>query len=735
MGVLLHRKRFMKGIPHNLASVVENNADRFDLSAIREAYALAEEAHSGQRRASGEEFVTHAVEVATILAGLGLDTDAVVSGLVHDVVEDTSVDLDEIDRRFGKGVATIVDGVTKISRVEFHSHTEKQVENYRKLLLSMAKDARVILVKLADRLHNMRTLKALTEHQQNRIALETREIYAPLAHRLGMAAIRWELEDLAFKHLEPKAYRDLTKKVRQRRKEREQQVLEMQGPLTRALETAGIQVELTGRPKHLWSIYRKMESRDLPYEEIFDLMAMRVLTENVEDCYAALGIIHSNWTPVQDRFHDFIATPKSNMYQSLHTTVVGPSGRRYEIQIRSHEMHRRAENGIAAHWRYKEGLIALQSTDQADEADEALQWLRQVLDWQKDADEPEEFMEFLRMDLFRGEIFVFTPKGEVKQLPVDATPIDFAYSVHSEIGNHCAGSRINGKRTTLSQKLVNGDTVEILTEHKRGPSRNWLDFVKTSRARRGIGDWVRKEEYNSNLRFGRELFAREIKKAKISAPKEEQRKEAARVLGCDSFEEVLASLGGGEVGPQKIIEALYPGEDPHVVVNRSHKVLERIADRIRRGSEAVKIKGIEDGLAVYSDCCQPIPGDKVMAYIGSGKGVFLHRKFCPSVLDYSDDKSLEIEWVAGKGDTFVVNLEVEGVDRRGLLYDMAKAISNTSTNIMQAEMRESELGVVGDFLVKVKDLTHLNKVMSAMKLVKGISGVKRRDFINPNHLD
>ena len=725
----------MKEIPHNLVSVLENNADRFDLSAVREAYALAEEAHSGQRRASGEEFVTHAVEVATILAGLGLDTDAVISGLVHDVVEDTSVDLDEIDKRFGKGVATIVNGVTKISRVEFHSHTEKQVENYRKLLLSMAKDARVILVKLADRLHNMRTLNALTEHQQNRIALETREIYAPLAHRLGMAAIRWELEDLAFKHLEPKAYRDLTKKVRQRRKEREQQVLEMQGPLTRALETAGIQVELTGRPKHLWSIYRKMESRALPYEEIFDLMAMRVLTENVEDCYAALGIIHSNWTPVQDRFHDFIATPKSNMYQSLHTTVVGPSGRRYEIQIRSHEMHRRAENGIAAHWRYKEGLIALQSTDQADEADEALQWLRQVLDWQKDADEPEEFMEFLRMDLFRGEIFVFTPKGEVKQLPVDATPIDFAYSVHSEIGNHCAGSRINGKRTTLSQKLVNGDTVEILTEHKRGPSRNWLDFVKTSRARRGIGDWVRKEEYNSNLRFGRELFAREIKKAKISAPKEEQRKEAARVLGCDSFEEVLASLGGGEVGPQKIIEALYPGEDPHVVVNRSHKVLERIAGRIRRGSEAVKIKGIEDGLAVYSDCCQPIPGDKVMAYIGSGKGVFLHRKSCPSVLNYSDDKSLEIEWIAGKGDTFVVNLEVEGVDRRGLLYDMAKAISNTSTNIMQAEMRESELGVVGDFLVKVKDLTHLNKVMSAMKLVKGISGVKRRDFISPNHLD
>ncbi len=728
----------MKEIPSDLGRAVENNADRLDLSAVSEAYALAEEAHSGQRRASGERFVTHAVEVATILAGLGLDTDAVISGLVHDVVEDTSVDLEEIDKRFGKGVATIVDGVTKISRIEFHSHTEKQVENYRKLLLSMAKDARVILVKLADRLHNMRTLNALTEQQQTRIALETREIYAPLAHRLGMAAIRWELEDLAFKHLEPKAYKDLTKKVRQRRREREQQVLEMQGPLAEALKTAGIQVELTGRPKHLWSIYRKMESRDLPYEGIFDLMAMRVLTESVEDCYAALGIIHSNWTPVQDRFHDFIATPKSNMYQSLHTTVIGPSGRRYEIQIRSHEMHRKAENGIAAHWRYKEGLIGLESSDEVggtDEADEALQWFRQVLDWQKDADEPEEFMEFLRMDLFRGEIFVFTPKGEVKQLPVEATPIDFAYSVHSEIGNHCAGARINGKKTPLSQKLVNGDTVEILTEKKHCPSRDWLDFVKTSRARRGIRDWVRKEEYESNLRFGTELFAREIKKARRSKPKQKTRKEAARALGRHSFEEVLAALGGGEVEPSKVILALYPGEDPYKVVSRSPKALERIADRIRRAREAVKIRGLEDGLVRYSECCQPVPGDQVMAYLGSGKGVFLHRKSCPSVLNYSDEKRLEIEWVAGKGDTFFVNLEIEGVDRRGLLSDMAKAISDTSTNITQAEIRESEIGVVGDFLVSIEDLPHLDKVMNAMKLVKGISGVKRRDFISTDHSD
>ncbi len=732
----LTRKGLMKEIPSNLGRVVENNADRLDLSAVCEAYALADEAHSGQRRASGERFVTHAVEVATILAGLGLDTDAIISGLVHDVVEDTSVDLEEIDKRFGNGVATIVDGVTKISRVEFHSHTEKQVENYRKLLLSMAKDARVILVKLADRLHNMRTLNALTEQQQTRIALETREIYAPLAHRLGMAAIRWELEDLAFKHLEPEAYKDLTKKVRQRRKEREQQVLEMQEPLAEALQTAGIQANLTGRPKHLWSIYRKMESRDLPYEEIFDLMAMRVLTESVEDCYAALGIIHSNWTPVQDRFHDFIATPKSNMYQSLHTTVIGPSGRRFEIQIRSHEMHRKAENGIAAHWRYKEGLIGLESRDglgETDEADEALQWFRQVLDWQKDADEPEEFMEFLRMDLFRGEIFVFTPKGEVKQLPVEATPIDFAYSVHSEIGNHCAGTRINGRKSPLSQKLVNGDTVEILTEKKHGPSRDWLSFVKTSRARRGIRDWVRKEEYESNLRFGTELFAREIKKARRSKPKQEKRKEAARVLGHHSFEEVLAALGGGEIEPSRVIKALYPGEDPYKVISRSPKALERFVDRIRRVKEAVKIKGLEGGLVRHPECCQPVPGDQVVAYFGSGKGVFLHRKSCPNVLNYSDEKRLEIEWVAGKGDTFFVNVEIEGVDRRGLLSDMAKAISDTSTNITQAEIRESEVGVVGDFLVSIEDLPHLDKVMNAMTLVEGISGVKRRDFISTDH--
>ena len=408
-------------LPRALANALETYADRMDLHKISDAYALAVEAHGGQTRASGEEFVTHTVEVAMILAQLGLDTNTVVAGLIHDTVEDTELSLPDIKDRFGSEVATIVDGVTKLGKVQFRSATEQQVENYRKMLLSMARDARVILVKLADRLHNMRTLEHLPENKQLRIALETREIYAPLAHRLGMAAMRWELEDLAFKFLEPEDYTVLVKKLRQRRRVRERQILEMQDPLKEALGEAGISAQVMGRPKHLWSIHRKIENQGRLFEDIYDLMAMRITTDSLQDCYAALGVIHSRWTPIPERFHDYIATPKSNMYRSLHTTVLGPGGLRYEIQIRTEEMHRTAEYGIAAHWRYKED-----GKPRTDEADEALTWFRQVLEWQQDTAEPEEFMEFLRMDLFRGEIFVFTPDGDVKALPLGATPIDLS---------------------------------------------------------------------------------------------------------------------------------------------------------------------------------------------------------------------------------------------------------------------------------------------------------------------
>ena len=707
---------------------MEAYSDRLDVDVVRDAYQLAREAHSGQRRASGDDFVSHAVEVATILAVLGLDSESLVSGLVHDVVEDTTVSLTEIDQRFGPRVATIVDGVTKIGRVEFRSHTEQQVENYRKLLLSMARDARVILVKLADRLHNMRTLDALPETKRRRIARETREIYAPLAHRLGMAAIRWELEDLAFKYLEPEPFEALRKKVRQRRKERERQVLEMQRPLEEALAAAGVPAELTGRPKHLWSIYQKMVSRGLPFEEIYDLMAMRVLTDDVQNCYAALGVIHNHWTPVQDRFHDFIATPKSNMYQSLHTTVIGPGGRRYEIQIRSEEMHRTAEFGIASHWRYKEGLTDPESSDEPDEVDEALTWFRQVLDWQKDTSEPEEFMEFLRMDLFQGEIFIFTPKGEVRSLPVGATPIDFAYSVHTEVGSHCAGARVNGRIAPLSRELKNGDTVEIITDPRQRPNRDWLPFVKTSRARGRIRQWIRKEERESALKLGKDLFAREIRKARRERPSSQQMNDAARNLGLADFDDVLSALSRGDVSPTGLIRALYPDDDPHEVVNRSPTTLERIADRIRRSNRGVRIKGMDNLMIRYSRCCQPVPGDNVIGYITPGRGVSIHQMDCPNILDLSEDRRVEIEWTAEKGDRFFVRLYMEGMDRRGLLSDVAKAISDTGTDIVKADMRGVERGMLGRFSVEVQDLSHLTKVMNAIGRVDGIVQVHRRQL-------
>lgn len=466
-------------LPNRLRRAVAPASDRLDIELLARAYRFTAEAHRGQKRASGEDYAQHCVEVATILADLHLDSLSIAAALVHDVVEDTDVALEDLEAAFGAQIARIVDGVTKIGKVQFRSSTEQQVENYRKLLLSMAQDARVIVIKLADRLHNMRTLEHLRPDKRRRIAQETKEIYAPLAHRLGMAQIRWELEDLAFKHLESEAYRDLARKIAERRKQREEQVEVLRGPLEDELRKAGIPCEVYGRPKHLWSIHRKMQHRNKPYDEIYDLMAIRVVTDNVANCYHALGVIHNKWTPLQERFHDYIATPKSNMYRSLHTTIFGPGGRLYEIQIRTHEMHTTAEYGIAAHWRYKDRT-------KGDEVDDTLTWFRQVLEWQQETREPEEFMEFLRIDLFHDEIFVFTPKGDVKQLPKGATPIDFAFAVHTEVGYHCSGARINGRIAPLSRELKNGDTVEVLTDARQRPSRDWLAFVETARARQKI---------------------------------------------------------------------------------------------------------------------------------------------------------------------------------------------------------------------------------------------------------
>jgi GTP diphosphokinase / guanosine-3',5'-bis(diphosphate) 3'-diphosphatase len=712
----------LNALPPKLRAPVAAYADRLDLGLLARAYHFSEKAHQGQKRASGEEYLAHCVEVTAILAELHLDTFSLTAGLIHDTVEDTPVTLEEVSKEFGPEIATIVDGVTKIGKVQFRSSTEQQVENYRKLLLSMAQDARVITIKLADRLHNMRTLEHLRTDKRRRIALETREIYAPLAHRLGMAQIRWELEDLAFKHLEEDAYRELAKKINDRRREREEQIEALRGPLGDELRNAGIPCEVYGRPKHLWSIHRKMVQRGRPYDEIYDLMAIRVVTDTIANCYHALGIIHNKWTPLQERFHDYIATPKSNLYRSLHTTIFGPGGRLYEIQIHTHEMHRTAEYGIAAHWRYKEG-----EDRSVDKVDETLSWFRQVLEWQQDTGDPEEFMDFLRIDLFQDEIFVFTPKGDVKQLPRGATPIDFAFAVHTEVGLRCSGSKINGRIAPLSRELKNGDTVEVMTDARQKPSRDWLAFVKTARARQKIRHHIKQAETTSALSLGHELFIRELRKARKDRPAEADLQKAALSLNYVDFDGVLAALGRGEIGPSAILKELFPGEAE--APPRAPTALERLVERVRGNGRGVRIHGVDNTLVRYSQCCQPVPGDDVIGYITRGRGISIHRNDCPNVLNLSQhpERRIEIEWEAESGERFYVRIIVEGNDRRGLLSDIATAITSTGTNISSAEIKSKEGGMTGSFVVEVQDLSHLKKVMKYIRRVNGVLSAERRE--------
>jgi GTP diphosphokinase / guanosine-3',5'-bis(diphosphate) 3'-diphosphatase len=718
-------------LPPALFAKLQPFIERVDLPLITRAYEFSKVAHAGQKRHSGEDYVVHCVEVTEILAELHLDSVTLVSGLIHDVVEDTSATSEDVRAAFGNEVATVVDGLTKISRVQFRTNTEQQVENYRKLLLSMATDLRVILVKLADRLHNMRTLDPLREEKRRRIALETREIYAPLAHRLGVATIKWELEDLCFKFLEPDAYRQLAKSIAEKREDREDLIERMRAPLEHDLRAAGIKCEVTGRPKHLWSIQRKMVQRDRPYEEIYDLMAMRVIVETITDCYHALGIIHNRWTPLQERFHDYIATPKSNLYRSLHTTIFGPGGRLYEVQIRTREMHRTAEYGIAAHWKYKEGM----RDGSGNEVDDTLTWFRQVLEWQQDAREPEEFMEFLKIDLFQDEIFVFTPKGDVKQLPRGATPIDFAFAVHTEVGLRCAGARVNGRISPLARELKNGDTVEVITDSKQRPSRDWLAFVKTARARNKIRQWIKEEEFESSVRLGREFIEREIKKLRRGRVSEDRFGVVAKALDFPDHEHLFAALGRGDIGPTAVLKELFP-DAPDAQPERPPSAFDRLVSRVRGKPKGVRIQGMDNLMVRYSQCCQPVPGDKVIGYITRGRGVSIHRDDCPNVLQLADhpERRIEIDWETEAGDRFFVRLVMEGTDRRGLFADIASTITQTNTNIKSADIRSEEMGMRGQFVVEVENLDHLTRVINAVRRVKGVISVERREHFNESDL-
>jgi len=695
--------------------------DKLDRDLLLRAYRFGEAAHRGQLRNSGEPYISHSVEVAKILAGLQLDSTTVASGFLHDVIEDTRLTLADVEREFGSEIAAIVDGLTKIAKLPTGGSTqERQVESYRKLLLSIAKDARVIIVKLADRLHNMRTLDWLPPEKRRRIAQETRDLYAPLAHRFGMARLRWELEDLAFKHLETEEYKALAKQVAQKRGEREALIKQMSEPLIEALGRAGISnVEVTGRPKHLWSIYKKMKQREKPYEEIYDLLAIRVLVNSVPDCYHALGIIHDGWTPVQERIKDYIAQPKSNGYQSLHTTVFGPGRQLYEVQIRTRDMHRTADFGIAAHWRYKEDA-------KSDELDRHLSWFRQVLELQMDAKTPDEFLEFLKLDLYQDEIFVFTPTGDVIQLPKGATPIDFAFAVHTEVGVHCAGARVNGRIAPLSRPLRNSETVEIITSATAKPTRDWLAHVRTGRARHKIRQILKRDAQSSAEKLGQDMLDREVKRRRLTKPDDDQLDTAAQALSLTDATHLLASIGQGDVNVTLALKHLFPDEAETEAVKPN--VFERFVERVR-GTKGVRIQGVDGLMVRYAQCCQPVPGDAVVGYVTRGRGVSIHRADCPNLLllAHEPERRLEIDWQEAQGERFLVRLALEGNDRRGLYADVAAAVSSTGTDIKSMDLRSMDGRAIGSMLVEVENLVHLEKIIRATRRVKGITEVSRRE--------
>ncbi len=702
---------------------------RLDRELLLRAYRYSARAHTGQKRRSGEDYVVHCVQVARILADLQLDSTTIAAGLIHDVVEDTAITVPDVEREFGPEIAQIVDGLTKIGNLPFTSKEERQAETYRKLLLSVARDARVIIIKLADRLHNMRTLDWMPEDKKRIIAQETRDIYAPLAHRFGMAKVRWELEDLAFKYLEPDEYRTLARQVSTRRGEREELIAQMALPLKERFDIAGLHdADVSGRPKHLWSIWKKMQKRNKPYEEIFDLLAIRVLVDSIPDCYHALGVIHEKWKPVQERIKDYIAQPKSNGYQSLHTTVFGPGRQLFEIQIRTREMHQTADYGIAAHWLYKEG------SKEPGDLDRHLAWFRQVLEFQLDTKSPDEFLEFLKLDLYQDEIFVFTPTGDVVQLPKGATPIDFAFAVHTAVGLRCQGAKVNGRITPLSRPLKNSETIEILTSPSAKPSRDWLAHVRTSRARAKIRQHLRQEEQVTSQKLGREILERELRRRRLGKVTEEMLNAAAKGLSLTDAVHLLAAIGQGEIQTLNVIKHIFPTADDSAEPPKP-SVIERLVDKVRGNGgndRGVRIQGVDGVMVRYAQCCQPVPGDEVVGYVTRGRGVSIHRADCPNLLPlaHEPERRLDIDWQEKFGERFIVRLALEGSDRRGLYADVASAVSSTGTDIRQMELKAIDGRAVGAVMVEVENLQHLQQIVKAVRRVKGISDVERRERIS-----
>lgn len=691
-----------------------------DVELIRRAYDFSARVHAGQKRLSGEPFLVHPMAVAGVIADLKLDVPSVVSGLLHDTVEDTLTTIDEVESLFGKEIAGLVDGVTKLSQVNFTSREEKQAENFRKMILAMARDIRVILVKLADRTHNMRTLGHLPVDKQIKIAQETLDIYAPLAHRLGINWIKCELEDLALKYLHPEIYYQLKRNVAKKKSEREKYINEVIAILGKKLEEEGIDAEITGRSKHFFSIYQKMERENLDFEQIYDLVAFRILVDTVRECYEALGVVHSQWKPVPGRFKDYIALPKPNMYQSLHTTVIGPYGERMEIQIRTHEMHRVAEEGIAAHWRYKEG-----KDFQFNEI-QRFAWLRQLIEWEQNLKDPQEFLHSIKEDLFPDEVYVFTPKGDLLNFPKGATVIDFAYRIHTDVGHHCSGARANGQLVSLKYILRSGDTVEIITTQQQTPSRDWLKIVKTARAKQKIRAWLKQQQRERSVALGREILEGDLARFKMdyAALRREGRIDAiVKELGMKDEEGLLAAVGYGKITPRQVLTKLVPAEkldqgkkQPEGTLGRLFRMVSR-----QRREPGVRVKGVDDVLVRFARCCHPLPGEEIAGFITRGRGVTVHISSCPVVLESDPARRVEVSWHDGMDTPRPVRIEVSCVDRPGLLAAISAAITSADVNIARAQVRTfPDQKALNTFEVMIKNSEQLQQVLRNISKVKGV---------------
>ena len=693
-----------------------------DLDVVRRAYRFSEASHRGQQRASGEPYLSHPLAVANLLVDFKMDVTTVTAGLLHDVLEDTSATKVDLEREFGKEIADLVDGVTKLGKLAFYSREERQAENFRKMLVAMARDLRVLMIKLADRLHNMRTLDYLPPDRAKKIAQETLDIYAPLAHRLGMAKVKAELEDLALRALNPEDYVDLQKRVAKRRLEREADINQVIAILERKLSEVGIEAQIRGRPKHFYSIWKKMHDQGREFDEIYDLTAVRVITPSVRDCYGALGVIHSLWKPVPGRFKDFIAMPKVNMYQSLHTTVIGPKGDPVEIQIRTREMHRIAEEGIAAHWLYKEKKSG------KDKLDESLLWLRQLIETQQDMKDPREFMDTVRVDLFPDEVYVFTPKGDVKALPEGSTPIDFAYAVHTKVGERCVGAKVNGKLVPLRYTLRQGDIVEIVTSPNQHPSRDWLKIVKSTRARSKINQWLKVEERARSIELGRELFEREAKKYRLNPTAllgGEEIKKAAADLGYSTGDDLLAALGYGKSSVHQLLNKVVPG----ALIEPPERAKTATAAPRPKTDQGVRIRGVDDLLVRFARCCNPLPGDQIVGFITRGRGLTVHARDCltvaKSVLDR--ERLIDVEWDVAEPAKRPVKVAVYiGRDRPGLLAEITGAISSRNGNITKAEVTVTDdRRGINHFVIEVADLHQLQDIIGAIREIRDVINVER----------